>query len=363
MFYIINQSENHFSWKLIPKKYYEGKIINHETRIFKYNDQYLVNLDDGFLQFESNKNDFINQKVEIEAYLKGQILDDDARIPNDQSLNLHFVSDYFGNKKSTLFYKLNDQDMLPLTDGKLILNNLSSGKNNIEVYFTNGFKFIKADEFSFTVLKPWYLSFWMILFYFAIVAGILFLYYRWNKVRYQEKIKLKEEELKHHRQIMELEMEAENKLKLQDYEKHILEMQVQSKASEVAGKSLSIAKQSEMIESIQKLLEKEQDLVSLKNNIKKTIKLNSINKKEWETFENNLYKSHEDFIKRLTSKYPKLSSKDIKLCIYLKMSLSSKEIAPLMNISFRGVELHRYRLRKKLDLQQDVNLSSFMNTI
>jgi hypothetical protein len=203
---------------------------------------------------------FLNQKVEIEAYLKGQILEDEARIPNDQSLTLHFVSDYFGNKKSTLFYKLNGQDMLPLTDGKLILNNLSSGKNSIEVYFTNGFKFVKADEFSFTVLKPWYLSFWMILFYFAIVAGILFLYYRWNKVRYQEKIKLKEEELKHHRQIMELEMEAENKLKLQDYEKHILEMKVQSKASEVAGKSLSIAKQSEMIESIQRILDEENNI-------------------------------------------------------------------------------------------------------
>ncbi len=150
---------------------------------------------------------------------------------------------------------------------------------------------------------------------------------------------------------------------MQEYEKHILEIQVQTKASEVAGKSLSIAKQSEMIEGIQKLLEKENDLETLKRNIKKTIKLNSINKKEWETFENNLYKSHEDFIKRLTFKYPKLSSKDIKLCIYLKMSLSSKEIAPLMNISYRGVELHRYRLRKKMSVNQEVNLSSFMNTI
>ena len=360
LFYIINQSENHFSWKLIPKKYYEGKIINHETRIFKYNDQYLVNLDDGFLQFESNKNDFINQKVEIEAYLKGQILDDDARIPNDQSLSLHFVSDYFGNKKSTLFYKLNDQDMLPLTDGKLILNNLSSGKNNIEVYFTNGFKFIKADEFSFTVLKPWYLSFWMILFYFAIVAGILFLYYRWNKVRYQEKIKLKEEELKHHRQIMELEMEAENKLKLQDYEKHILEMQVQSKASEVAGKSLSIAKQSEMIESIQRILEEENSVNTIKTKIKKAIKSNAINQREWENFEKNLIQSHEEFVQKLTNTFPELTSKDIKLSIYLRMNLSSKEIAPLMNISYRGVELHRYRLRKKIQLGPDESLSRFM---
>lgn len=360
LFYIINQSNDHFSWKLIPKKYYEGKIINQETRIFKFNEQYLVNLDDGFLQFESNKNNFINQKVEIEAYFDGKILDDEAKIPNNQSLTLHFVSDYFGNKKSTLFYKLNNQELVPLTDGKLILNNLSSGNNSIEVYFTNGYEYVKTNEFSFTVLKPWYLSIWMIILYFAIVGGILFLYYRWNKVRYQEKIKLKEEELKHHRQIMELEMEAENKLKLQDYEKHILEMQVQSKASEVAGKSLSIAKQSEMIESIQRILEEEKNINTVKTKIKKAIKSNAINQREWENFEKNLIQSHEEFVQKLTNTYPELTSKDIKLSIYLRMNLSSKEIAPLMNISYRGVELHRYRLRKKIKLNQEESLSRFM---
>lgn len=360
LFYVINQSEHHFSWKLIPKKYYKGKIINHETRIFKFNNQYLVNLDDGFLQFESNKNDFINQKVVIEAYIEGKMLENEARIPNNQSLTLHFISEYFGNKKSTLFYKLNNKDLIPLTDGKLVLNNLSSGNNRIEVYFTNGFEFVKADEFSFTVLKPWYLSFWMILLYFALIGGILFLYYRWNKVRYQEKIKLKEEELKHHRQIMELELEAENKLRLQDYEKHILEMQVQSKASEVAGKSLSIAKQSEMIESIQRILEEEKSIDTLKAKIKKAIKTNAINQREWENFEKNLVQSHEEFVQKLTSTYPELTSKDIKLSIYLRMNLSSKEIAPLMNISYRGVELHRYRLRKKIQLSSEESLSRFM---
>ncbi len=137
-------------------------------------------------------------------------------------------------------------------------------------------------------------------------------------------------------------------------------MQVQSKASEVAGKSLSIAKQSEMIETIQNILDNENDINQLKNRIKKSIKINAINKNEWQSFEKNLIQSHEDFVHKLTQQYPQLTPKDIKLSIYLKMNLSSKEIAPLMNISFRGVELHRYRLRKKLELHQDVSLSKFM---
>ncbi|WP_291123080.1 helix-turn-helix transcriptional regulator, partial [Flavobacterium sp. UBA6046] len=65
----------------------------------------------------------------------------------------------------------------------------------------------------------------------------------------------------------------------------------------------------------------------------------------------------------LSKKYPNLTSKDIKLCVYLKMNLTSKEIAPMMNISFRGVELQRYRLRKKLNLIQDENLSKFLLSI
>ncbi len=67
-----------------------------------------------------------------------------------------------------------------------------------------------------------------------------------------------------------------------------------------------------------------------------------------------------NFFKRLKKKYPKLTAKDKKMCAYLRMNLSTKEIAPLMNISVRGVEISRYRLRKKLDLETEVNLNEFM---
>jgi DNA-binding CsgD family transcriptional regulator len=260
-----------------------------------------------------------------------------------------------------LFYKLNNKEpFLPIYKGNLTLNNLTSGKQKIEIFHNNGVDYEKVASYEFSVARPWYFSVGMLLVYFLLIAISFYLYYKWNKIRYTEKLKLKEEELKHQKEIIQIELEAENKLKLQEYEKHMLEMQVQSKASEVAGKSLSIAKQSEMIESIQKILETETDLMQLKNKVNKSIKINAINKKEWESFEKNIYQSHEEFVNRLTKKFPQLTSKDIKLSIYLKMNLSSKEIAPLMNISYRGVELHRYRLRKKLSLTADENLSTFM---
>lgn len=363
-FYIITYQDDYFQWNLIPKKYYEGKSINEDTKVVKQGNQLIINLDDGFFVYELKSQQNSNQSVIVEGFYNSKMITDETSVNYNQSVELDVITPYFGFSKANLFYTYNnDERYLPVENGKIILNNLDNGWKEITIFYRKGSDFIKVANYGFNVSKPWYFSFWMVVLYILIVGGGLFLYYRWNKIRYIEKIKLKEEELKHQKAIYQLELDAENKLKIQEYEKHILEIQVQTKASEVAGKSLSIAKQTEMIETIQKLLEKENDISSLKNNIKKAIKLNSINKKEWETFENNLFKSHEDFIKRITTKYSKLSSKDIKLCIYLKMSLSSKEIAPLMNISYRGVELHRYRLRKKLGLDQEVSLSNFINNI
>jgi DNA-binding CsgD family transcriptional regulator len=200
----------------------------------------------------------------------------------------------------------------------------------------------------------------MLLIYILLLSVIFYLYYKWNKIRYIQKLALREEELKHQKKILEMELKAENELNSKEYERHILELEIKSKSSEVLGKSLSIAKQSEMIENIQEILDNETDFNKLKSEIKKAIKSNSLNKHEWETFEENLNQIHNQFSINLSKRYPNLTAKDIKLCIYLKMNLSSKEIAPMMNISFRSIEIHRYRLRKKMNLAKEENLSKFL---
>ncbi|WP_121313839.1 histidine kinase [Flavobacterium sp. 102] len=361
--FLINRVNDKFVWNLIPEKYYEGKIINQDTKVFKNNGEYLLNLDDGFFAFKLQKtkpkpND---KSVKLEAFVDGVFVEKSSTIGYNKSIGIDIISEYYGYNKQELFYTLDDgKRYFPLKDSNIVLNNLSSGSHDVAIYYNDGDNYKELASFNFSVAMPWYFSFWMILIYAAIIFAAFYLYYKWNKIRYIEKLKLKEEELKHQKEILKLEMDAQNKLKSQEYEKHILEVQIQAKASEVAGKSLSIAKQSEMIESIQKALESENDLGNLKSSIKKAIKINAINKNEWESFEKNLLQSNEEFVQRLSKKYPVLTSKDIKLCIYLKMNLSSKEIAPLMNISFRGVELHRYRLRKKLGLTSDDSLSKIM---
>ncbi|RYJ52367.1 histidine kinase [Flavobacterium petrolei] len=364
LLYNIYAHDNKFIRNIIQEKYYKGKIINDNVKVFKNKDNYLLNLDDGFISLQLKYTNKKASNISIEAFVNNNLVQKNSKIPYNSELRIHVISGVFGATRPNLFYKLNGtKEFIPVNEGLIVLNNLNSGSNEITVYLHDGLTYDKISNFQFIVAKPWYLSFWMILFYLVVIGGILYLYYKWNKMRYIQKLELRDEELKHQKKILEMELKAENELNIQEYEKHILELELQTKSSEVAGKSLSIAKQSEMIENIQSILDSDMDFNKLKSEIKKAIKINAVNKHEWETFETNLNQIHNEFIITLFKKFPNLTSKDIKLCIYLKMNLSSKEIAPMMNISFRGVELHRYRLRKKLNLVQDENLSKFLLSI
>lgn len=362
--YHIYSHDNKFVWNIIQEKYYKGKLINENLRIFKSQNHYLLNLDDGFISLQLEYQNKQNKGVKVEAYNNNELLPNNEKIKHNTELRINVISGIYGASKPNLFYQINrEKNYIPISNGSIVLNNLGSGSHSIVIFKHDGANYEKVSSFDFKVAQPWYFSFWMILLYLLVIGAVLFFYYKWNKLRYTQKLKLQAEELKHQREILEMELKAENELNVQEYEKHILELELQTKSSEVAGKSLSIAKQSEMIENIQNILNSEKDFNKLKSEIKKAIKINEVNKHEWEIFETNLNQIHNEFIINLSKKYPHLTPKDIKLCVYLKMNLSSKEIAPMMNISFRGVELHRYRLRKKLNLTQDENLSKFLLTL
>ncbi len=82
---------------------------------------------------------------------------------------------------------------------------------------------------------------------------------------------------------------------------------------------------------------------------------------DWSRFEDNFDIVNDQFIRRLTAKYPWLNKQEKRLCVYIKMGLQTKEIAPLLNISPRGVEMMRYRLRQKMGLDTQRNLKMYFN--
>jgi DNA-binding CsgD family transcriptional regulator len=66
------------------------------------------------------------------------------------------------------------------------------------------------------------------------------------------------------------------------------------------------------------------------------------------------------FFNKLKDSYPELSPNDLKFCAYLRLNLSSKEMAQLMNVTIKAIEVGRYRLRKKLKLKPETNLFEFL---
>ncbi len=82
------------------------------------------------------------------------------------------------------------------------------------------------------------------------------------------------------------------------------------------------------------------------------IKQHQIGEEYMEVFDVNFERVHGDFFNRLLEISPDLTKRELRLCAFVKMDLSNKEIAPLLNISVRGVETGRYRIRKKLDIQE-----------
>jgi DNA-binding CsgD family transcriptional regulator len=122
----------------------------------------------------------------------------------------------------------------------------------------------------------------------------------------------------------------------------------------------------DIIQNLNKIsssLNKNKEQQAIFNELKKIqeeIKSNIEHDNNWKKFEENFDLVYENYLKRLTETYPNLTVTDKKICAYLKMGLSSKDIAPLLNMSYRSVEMSRYRLRKKMNLDRNVSLSDFL---
>lgn len=158
----------------------------------------------------------------------------------------------------------------------------------------------------------------------------------------QEIIRLRNEKLRH--QIAEQKQEAE----VRNMELSSIAIQITHKNEILAGLKKKISKLSENVNR-----DTRRELRKINRLIEDDIRLDD----DWKRFKTHFELVHEGFFNRLQSQHENLTPKDMKLSAYLRMNLSSKEIAPLMNISVRSVENSRYRLRKKMGLDKDTNLT------
>jgi len=251
--------------------------------------------------------------------------------------------------------------------------NLREGDYTMKVKVRNSYGIqSEPSTLFFTVSPPWYRHFLAFMLYFVlIIIGIYFV---------SDRIKMKIRKNKYYETIEQrrLYLEKESKIRQEQYdlEKEIeklkndkLQIKILAKDKELVNNSLQVVKKNKILNGIIHKL-KEIDVEALDDSTKFQVsKLNkSIVKevntdKSWKDLEKHIKNVHFEFLKRLKEKYPTISPRELDLSTYLLMNMSTKEIAEIMNISTGGVELARYRLRKKLGLNKKENLIGFLMSV
>jgi len=145
-------------------------------------------------------------------------------------------------------------------------------------------------------------------------------------------------------------------------EKELLKHIADQKDRELSTSIIQIQNKNNVLLSIQELLNED----SSEGNISKILKLiqNDINlDSQWEKFKWHFEEVHPNFFARIQGTYPGLTDNDLRLCAYIKMLLTNKEVATLLNLSVKGIEAARYRLKKRLSLATEQDLNTFIHSL
>jgi hypothetical protein len=227
-------------------------------------------------------------------------------------------------------------------------------------------------QYYLQILPLWYQTGWAYAMYgvvgLLIISGIVVLVKR--KIR-REREKTQAEE-KEKRKVLELEIQ---RIKLEREKEEIkkdkdqLEEDVIHKSKELANYTMLLVKKRELLSDIHEELKEIKEAVrndvsrqKLRDLLKK-INFNLADEEHLQVFESNFERVHHEFFTELKTNFPDLTQKELRLCAFVRMNLTNKEIASILNISVRGVETARYRLRKRLSLNHEEDMAGFLDKL
>ncbi|WP_233264524.1 MULTISPECIES: triple tyrosine motif-containing protein [unclassified Flavobacterium] len=251
--------------------------------------------------------------------------------------------------------------------------NLKEGNYIMKVKARNSFKIQSVEtSFEFRVTPPWYRHSSAYILYLLIVTGSVFY------IRFRIRMKIRKNKYAETLEQRRLYLEKETKIRLEQYklEKEIeklendkLQMKLLSKDKELVNNTIQVVKKNKTLNGI---IQRLKDINTASFDEAAKTQFNKLNKsiikevsidKSWKDLEKHLKNVHFDFLKKLKEKHPNITPREMDLATYLLMNMSTKEIAEFMNISTGGVDLARYRLRKKLELNQKENLIGYFMSI
>lgn len=383
--------DGNFSKINIPFKSLEGKLINNFEFIQTLSDQLVIlGFDGGFIiydrlyqkSYDQPFNVFLN---EVRFSANDSIL---IQGKSFEQKNNHLKIDYKHNGIDFYFSAVDFEN-----PGKLEFSSFLNGydrawsewRKHPHRGYTDLFEgdyifYLKARNiygketepitFQFTILPPFYRTTFAYTVYIILVILILFTsillalkrikrFKQKEKLRQHQKYKQYEEALKQEKILAEK--------KVLELEKEQLASKIQYRNKELANQTMGIVRKNKFLKRVIEDLNSIQDFIinkkakdkiyGLKRRINKEIDI----KQQSEIFDMYFDEVHEDYFKNLKENFPDLTATDLRVCAFIRMDLTTQEIASILNISYKGAEIRRYRLRKKMDLPRDVNLSSFLS--
>jgi DNA-binding CsgD family transcriptional regulator len=362
-----------------------GQMVQHYENISRINNFiYLISVDDGFVIFNNEDQSPENsmqlpsvmiRRVENVTDKVAEISDggdnSDIQLPFTQNnIRISYSLPYYRQAKIKYQYYLDGyshqwSDWTIQTQQEF--TNLPEGSYRFGIRAKiNDQNISPITYFSFRVLPAWYASKKAMLFYLVLVVLGYYAFrymYRLKLKRHQEHLQdklqkekdefLKQETMANEQQIIKIKNEQ-------------LQADLASKSRELANSAMNIVYKNELLQKISDEITHLKDTTGKKlpddqlRKIQKVINEGMTDERDWNLFESSFNEAHESFFIKLKSHHPDLVPNDLKLCAYLRMNMNSKEMASLLNISLRGVEIRRYRLRKKLNLEHDKNLVEFL---
>jgi DNA-binding CsgD family transcriptional regulator len=347
------------------------QISGYENISYNGKDAYILGKSDGFLKINSAYRFDEKFKVYVtDILIKNKdnlsLSDFDLSGLDNEFNNIRFQLSSFNYDpllKSEYQYRLDgyNDEWSPWQESSVLnFKNLPYGDYSLSIRSRVGeTNRSEVSIIDFTILKPFYLSAPMIIFYVFIILilGVcIHLVYRWYYKK--QKLSLKAEAEKKLR-LQELEAQKE----IMDINNNRLKLDIENKNRELAISTMSLIKKNEFLSNLKSNLKPLKNSNSVIREVIKSINMNIDSQDDWKFFEEAFNNADKDFFKRLKELHPALTHNDFKLCAYLRLNLSSKEIAPLFNISTKSVEIKRYRLRKKMDLDREQSLTDYILSI
>lgn len=372
-----------------PFKQLRGRYVNGFEFIYPWsNDHVFFGLGNGFAHYSSkivksytDKYHTYITRVEL-PYLDSAIYCSPGHFGNalkvpfrKNEFRFHFAAPFYKSLETLQFSFMlenySDEWSAWSSDRYRDFNNLPEGDYRFMVKAKNLYDIeSETASFSFTITPPWHRS--RTAYYAYLILFALLTYFLVRTILYRIERSKRREKLKHEAELRKQEEEFTHQALVA--EKEIIRLRNEKLQSEM------LHRDKELVNQTKNLIDKNKSLMQIKEEIQHLLKstndgqvkgrLSALNRKlireidnkqQNKIFETYFDEVHEDFFRNLKQAFPDLSPREMRICAFIRMNLSSKEIAALLNITDRGVEISRYRLRQKLHLSRETHLSTFLS--